>query len=317
MVGVSILSTVHSFSLAVDYEANGCRVSRNRYSWLPNVHSGWNGRRTRQSLYLPNFNSDDETIGVDGNFKSIQKSDTAKSTSSHVEYHFGNGHLLTLDTSGMETDSNRSFTGNKTTSSVDSSQLCGSLGDIMDGTSGLVTSSCLTSDPNLFTSLEQQYGITNPLDRMALTANGNLQRLISSYYDAPVEVLVAYCHLRSKNVGGLVTSKTWDRQVHLSVLGHVFCTAQSVITVHDAYCQVLVESNQVGLGQLFRYLDLLPEFTLHNAGLLEKSLVPPSFQGRGGGGGFWRNYSLQCKELTCDIYEEFPTGLWNLKQSGQ
>lgn len=75
--------------------------------------------------------------------------------------------------------------------------------------SGLVTSSSRNE------TLAAKFGITHPLDRMALTANGNLQRLFSSYYDAPVFVHVDYCQARDDK--GIV----WDRVVHLNVHNQV------------------------------------------------------------------------------------------------
>jgi len=68
----------------------------------------------------------------------------------------------------------------------------------------------------------------------------------------------------------------------------------------------LVESGQIGIGQLFRYLDILPEFELHNAGLLHS-------QQHDGGGGFWREYTLHCAELSCDIREDFRAGMWKIR----
>jgi hypothetical protein len=70
---------------------------------------------------------------------------------------------------------------------------------------GLVTSSSRNE------TLAAKFGIIHPLDRMALTANGNLQRLFSSYYDAPVHVQVDFCQARDTD--GIV----WDRVVHLNV----------------------------------------------------------------------------------------------------
>jgi hypothetical protein len=169
----------------------------------------------------------------------------------------------------------------------------GNFGDIMSPTSddadllfrdGLVTSETY--------SLAKVYGIHHPLDRMAVTANGNLQRLFSSYYDAPVQVLVDYC----------CSSMTgeWDRRVHLTVLDQTFCTADSKVQVHDKQCQELVQSGKVGLGQLFRHLDVLPEFALQAAGPTQE-------------GGFWRNYTLDCSLVTCSIHEVFAPGAWNLR----
>lgn len=77
-------------------------------------------------------------------------------------------------------------------------------------------------------TLASRFGITHPLDRMALTANGNLQRLVSSYYDAPVLVLVVSCILKDNQEeinGSSTQAKTWDRVVQL--------------TVHNQVCVVL------------------------------------------------------------------------------
>ena len=49
-------------------------------------------------------------------------------------------------------------------------------------------------------TLQSQFGhkISNlsPIDRIALTANGNMQRIVSSFYDAPVHVYVERCKQR-------------------------------------------------------------------------------------------------------------------------
>jgi hypothetical protein len=60
--------------------------------------------------------------------------------------------------------------------------------------SGLVTS--------VGGTLQSQFGRKmrghlSPLERIALTANGNLQRIFSSYYDAPVHVHVEFCEKRT------------------------------------------------------------------------------------------------------------------------
>jgi hypothetical protein len=114
----------------------------------------------------------------------------------------------------------------------------------MDKRDGLIT----TATPE--GTLASRFGIHNPLDRMALTANGNLQRLVSSFYDAPVEVLVDYCELQDSKEWGSARptplsplylvdngrqskgssssssssshhAKTWDRVVHLMVHNQV------------------------------------------------------------------------------------------------
>mmetsp|Transcript_15767 Transcript_15767/g.18661 ORF Transcript_15767/g.18661 Transcript_15767/m.18661 type:complete len:406 (+) Transcript_15767:76-1293(+) len=158
-------------------------------------------------------------------------------------------------------------------------------------TSGLVTSAGGT--------LQSQFGhkISNlsPIDRIALTANGNMQRIVSSFYDAPVHVYVEKCRQRCTTSD----AKIWDRTVHLSVFNQVFCKATSVITVHSSECAELVRSEVVGIGQLFRHLDKLPTFTLLDAGRTRE-------------GGLWRSYQLQCQELTCNIREELSANAWEI-----
>eukprot|EP00953_Heterococcus_sp_UTEX-ZZ885_P029320 15570-Heterococcus_DN1.PRE.2 len=140
-------------------------------------------------------------------------------------------------------------------------------GDIMEGNStGVVVMADFT-----------------PLERVVLTANGNLQRIISkrlclqrlaadsiafvslacicyhsSYYNAPVDVAIDKC----EHIGDGV----YDRAVTLSVAGVKFCIAKSIVTLHSTVCKELVDNKTVGIGQLFRHLDTLPQFTLMNAG---------------------------------------------------
>jgi len=145
-------------------------------------------------------------------------------------------------------------------------------------------------------------GYFHPMERIALTANGNLQRIFSSYYDAPVEVEVVDCTMRDNcddvaaaTGGGAV----WDRCVHLNIFNQKFCTATSQVIVHSSECISLVQSGKVGIGQLFRYLDRLPTFELLDVG-------------RCTNGGLWREYMLECKEVSCRIHEEFIPNAWDL-----
>jgi chorismate-pyruvate lyase len=218
----------------------------------------------------------------------------------------------TFNASDIDTSSSSSSSSSKLSNSQQQQQQQyqgGTLGDIMSPTRGddelLFQDGLVTSEAY---SLAAVYGIDNPLDRMAVTANGNLQRLFSSYYDAPVEVILDYCNKdddenddENDEEG---SSSVWDRCVHLAVWNQTFCTAESKVLVHDRECQRLVESGQVGLGQLFRFLNILPEFALQAAG--------PSADG-----GFWRNYTLTSSMVTCSIRETFCPNVWELKQPQQ
>jgi hypothetical protein len=105
----------------------------------------------------------------------------------------------------------------------------GTLGDIMSDGSRILRESGDQCEAGLVTrdggTLASRFGIDSRFDRMALTANGNLQRLFSSYYDAPVHVVVDSCEQR--------TQEMWHRTVHLTVFDQVsWTTAASVISFH-------------------------------------------------------------------------------------
>jgi hypothetical protein len=184
----------------------------------------------------------------------------------------------------------------------------GTLGDIMSSSYQLdaannVKDGLITKESQ---SLAKTYGIQNPLDRMAITANGNLQRLVSSYYDAPVTVQVEYCKRRNNldaadSYFSSAGVAVWERRVLLQIFDQqTFCTADSIVVIHHPHVEELIESGAIGIGQLFRYFNILPEFALLAAGSND-------------GGGFWRNYTLTSEQLmTCHIHEVFCKDMWNL-----
>ena len=131
----------------------------------------------------------------------------------------------------------------------------------------------------------------NPLDRIVLTANGNLQRLLASYAQAPVTVEV---------LSNRRTNETaWERLVHLQVRNETWCVATSTVVVHDEHWREWVDSGTAGLGQLFRYANVLPEFELLAAGRLDN-------------GSLWRNYTLACPQMVCEINEVFIPNVWSM-----
>ena len=189
-----------------------------------------------------------------------------------------------------------------------------------------------------------------PMERIALTSNGNLQRIFSSYYDAPVHVHIDFCDRRPKNESNDNTNgddgvadylnnnnnldvKTphnynnnnkeaiWDRIVHIHIHGTTICKATSIISVKDPECIRLIENGTIGLGQLFRYLNRLPTFSLVDAGRRTSSttitgsgiaVVNDNKDTSLFDGGIWRTYELKCDEMTCLIHEEFHKDAWNI-----
>jgi hypothetical protein len=98
-------------------------------------------------------------------------------------------------------------------------------------------------------------------------------------------------------------TNVFDREVLLLCGTKEFCRATSEIQIlREDHLRLVVE-NRVGLGQLFRYLHVLPDFELLNMGRLES-------------GGLWRYYRLSAEEagIICLIREEFVANLFQLFQ---
>ncbi|CAN0122010.1 unnamed protein product [Scytosiphon promiscuus] len=176
------------------------------------------------------------------------------------------------------------------------------------------------------------------MERVVLTANGNLQRVISSYYNSPVTVDITYCEE--------VEPAVYEREVEISIFGNVFCVAKSLVVLHSPVCAEAVKTGSVGIGQLFRSLDILPSFELLNAGHRTQVHSPASgstnssARNRTGGhtdavggdvgdaggggegegwrkGGLWRVYDLKSQHVSCRIHEEFVPGLFELVEPSE
>eukprot|EP00981_Chlorochromonas_danica_P008143 scaffold2028_cov181-Ochromonas_danica.AAC.21 len=136
------------------------------------------------------------------------------------------------------------------------------------------------------------------MERVILTANGNLQRILSAYYGAPVKVEMRKC-VR-------VDAESFDREVDL-VLGNK-------IVVKDRECLHAIEAGLVGVGQLFRYLNILPSFKLNASGKAPQSIPrSPLMKGRKDGKmpidyHLWRDYELSCPKISCHFIECFAPG---------
>jgi len=67
----------------------------------------------------------------------------------------------------------------------------------------------------------------------------------------------------------------------------------------------MIDNGEVGIGQIFRYLDKLPKFKILDAGRCDN-------------GGLWRRYVLECDDIiTCDIHEQFIPNAWEIQPRGQ
>ena len=160
----------------------------------------------------------------------------------------------------------------------------------------------------------------SPLERILLTANGNLQRIVSSYHAKPVQVKVMYN--KETDFPGI-----FHRQVtlHLNQSEIPFCCATSKVTVKNEEMLRAIASNEIGIGQLFRRFDTLPIFTLLAVRRGEctnpKELVsqetelPPLTETDRleVNGPFWRLYRLEAAAgIECVIHEQFQDNVLDL-----
>ena len=162
------------------------------------------------------------------------------------------------------------------------------LGDIMGG------------DSLSHTELRQPLHDFSALQRIVLSANGNLQRLVSSYYNSPVTVSV---RMHEKTGDG-----EYAREVAISVFGITFCAARSTIKITRQEVITAIEGG-VAIGQLFRHLSVLPSFSLHAAAFLGDDAGDPVL---GDAPAFWRDYTLEGEGVECRIEETLRNDLFEL-----
>ncbi|KAG9322152.1 hypothetical protein KVV02_004272 [Mortierella alpina] len=147
------------------------------------------------------------------------------------------------------------------------------------------------------TTLHLPEGFTG-FERILLTANGNLQRLISAYFNRTVTVNI----IENKEVPlaqdeDPAVFARFQREVNLLCNDKVFCNAKSQVVIKEQKVYDLVVKSGVGIGQIFRYLDRLPSFDLHGLGRTENT--------------FWREYSLRIPGVDCRLLEVFPSTLFD------
>ncbi|KAJ2398667.1 hypothetical protein GGI23_003108 [Coemansia sp. RSA 2559] len=138
----------------------------------------------------------------------------------------------------------------------------------------------------------------NPVQRIMLMANGNLQRVLSAYYNLPVSVEV----LLNEPEGSWRPDDSklpirYYRDINLICNRTIVCSAQSTVDLLTTKAADLVVSKGVGIGQLFRYMNVLPTFSLLEAQLSDSDTS------------FSRVYELRSADVVCTITERFPDGM--------
>ncbi|KAI9500446.1 hypothetical protein BX070DRAFT_195902 [Coemansia spiralis] len=138
----------------------------------------------------------------------------------------------------------------------------------------------------------------NPVQRIMLMANGNLQRVLSAYYNLPVSVEVLFSEPEdSWRVAERKLPIRYCRDINLICNRTIVCSAQSTVDLLTQKAADMVISQGVGIGQLFRYMNVLPTFSLLEAHLSDTD------------GSFSRLYELRSEDVVCTITENFPDGM--------
>ena len=138
------------------------------------------------------------------------------------------------------------------------------------------------------------------MERLLLTANGNIGRLVSAFYAAPTTTVVTQNAMRASGCIASADSSVWDRQVTLLVRGSPFMDAKSTVFITDREWAERVAQDGLELGALFRVMGVLPTFDLRSVGRSTAC--------------FWRTYTLSCPGMTAEITETFALDTFDRKQ---
>ncbi|KAG2207008.1 hypothetical protein INT47_008477 [Mucor saturninus] len=151
------------------------------------------------------------------------------------------------------------------------------------------------SSKNVFLKLPEDF---SPFERMILQANGNLQRILSAYYNVPSQVEI----LKNDVVQNTESQHIqFERKIAMHFEGKYAYEAESILLVKDSNVLELIEKHKYGLGQIFGHTRRSPDFILHAVGR----------HGNAPGASFWRDYSLTIPDvLDCFIRETFVENLF-------
>ncbi|KAF9482620.1 hypothetical protein BDN70DRAFT_874799 [Pholiota conissans] len=179
----------------------------------------------------------------------------------------------------------------------------------------------------------------NGIERIALSAQGDLQRVLSAFFARPIVIALVYSHT-SRQVSptsssyepihqvtpAIIASAAPDapivqtRQVHLQCNGRIVCTATSTVKITSPSTAHLFLQEKYAIGQMFRRMEKVPAFELIKVGLGEvdrdgasainekSSSAAASFATTADkvGNQLWRRYTLTVPHFECEILEVFP-----------
>jgi len=140
------------------------------------------------------------------------------------------------------------------------------------------------------------------IERIMLSAQGDLQRLLSSFFARPITVALIYSDTTSpkdSNPGPTIQS----RQVHLLCGSRVVCKATSTVRITSPECARLFLKEKYAIGQVFREVGKVPRFELVSVGSGPENDTAKVEVGKRQ---LWRKYLLDIEGFECEILEVFP-----------
>ncbi|ETW79282.1 hypothetical protein HETIRDRAFT_323280 [Heterobasidion irregulare TC 32-1] len=149
------------------------------------------------------------------------------------------------------------------------------------------------------TSVDFQWPVeVTGLERIMLSAHGDLQRLLSAFFARTITIKTIYSHTSPRtHPASLEEPLTQRREVHLVCNRKTVCVATSTVTITTPHCERLFLDEKFAIGQMFRKVGKVPEFALLNCGLEDAE---------GDVQKLWRRYILAMDGFECDITEVFP-----------
>ncbi|KAG6861269.1 hypothetical protein C0995_002077 [Termitomyces sp. Mi166 len=167
------------------------------------------------------------------------------------------------------------------------------------------------------------------LERIALSAKGDLQRVLSAFFARPITIATVYSNtfyhpvihepstpLTLPNPAAIASASrkspiTQTRQVHLQCSNKNICTATSTVRITSPIVANLFLVEKYAIGQTFSRMGKTPEFELVSVGLGPVTDEVPtsshSEKSHAADAQLWRKYRLYIEDFECEILEVFPT----------
>ncbi|KAI9449460.1 hypothetical protein BJY52DRAFT_250544 [Lactarius psammicola] len=139
-------------------------------------------------------------------------------------------------------------------------------------------------------------GLTG-LERIMLSARGELQRLLSAFFSRTINIKSIYEHTSPRtHTASPEEPITQRREVHLLCGDKIVCIATSHVTITTPHCERLFLDEKFAIGQMFRKMQTPPQFALLDCGVKVEDDKDT----------LWRRYTLSTEGFVCDIVEVFP-----------